>query len=351
MINGIINVYKEAGFTSFDVVAKLRGIVGQKKIGHTGTLDPDAKGVLPVCLGSATKLCEYLTDKTKAYEATFRLGIETDTQDISGKILSKTKVKLVDITNNITNSGEVDIEKNKTNLSEVDITQDKIVSCIMSFAGKQQQIPPMYSAIKVDGKKLYELAREGREVERKPRDIEIFEIKIKNIIEQTVSNETCIDVTIEVECSKGTYIRTLCYDIGRKLGCGATMTKLLRTRSGNFLLKDALTLKEIEDKLTEVPLEIELQAKKDKPARMVRDTSKVQKALEDITINVDSVFSQYQEIAVDGEELRRVLNGNYVNHDYCGDLVRVYNSDRRFLAIYEYSKRDKCYKPQKMFLE
>ena len=116
-------------------------------------------------------------------------------------------------------------------------------------------------------------------------------------------------------------------------------------------MKDALTLKEIEDKLTEVPLEIELQAKKDKPARMVRDTSKVQKALEDITINVDSVFSQYQEIAVDGEELRRVLNGNYVNHDYCGDLVRVYNSDCRFLAIYEYSKRDKCYKPQKMFLE
>lgn len=336
MINGIINVYKEAGFTSFDVVAKLRGITGQKKIGHTGTLDPDAEGVLPVCFGSATKLCEYLTEKTKEYEATFRLGIETDTQDISGKVTRETAVRLVD-TNSFRDGDE-----------SVYITKETLASSIISFVGKQQQIPPMYSALKVDGKKLYELAREGKEVERKPRDIEIFQIVIKSI--EVGATGTC-EVTIDVECSKGTYIRTLCYDIGRKLGCGATMTKLLRTRSGHFLLKDALTLREIEDKLACIPRDIELPAKKDRPARMVRDSEKVCEALSAITYPVDSVFSHYEEIEVNGENLKRVLNGNYVNHVYCGEVVRVYSPEHKFLAIYEYSKRNKQYKPQKMFLE
>jgi len=328
MISGIINVYKEEGFTSFDVVALLRGITRQKKIGHTGTLDPDATGVLPVCLGSATKLCEYLTDKTKEYEATFCLGIETDTQDISGTVLNEQKVNMVDITT-----------------SGAYISREKLTECIMSFIGKQQQIPPMYSALKVDGKKLYELAREGKEIERKPRDIEISSIEIKSIDE-----EKC-EATISVECSKGTYIRTLCYDIGRKLGCGATMTKLVRTRSGNFYIKDALTISQIENMLADVPFEIELPAKLDKSKRMVRDPEKVEKALESITIPADYVFGQYNEIVVEGEELKRVLNGNYVNQDYLGDVVRVYGPEHRFLAVYEYSKKDKKYKPQKMFLE
>lgn len=330
MINGIINVYKEAGFTSFDVVAKLRGITGQKKIGHTGTLDPDAEGVLPVCLGSATKLCEYLTDKTKEYKATLRLGIETDTQDISGRVLDA---------------------------HEVNITREELIACIKSFEGMQQQIPPMYSAIKIEGKKLYELAREGKTVDRKPRDIEIFGIEIEDVDEK--NNE----VTVLVECSKGTYIRTLCYDIGRKLGCGATMTKLLRTRSGNFCLKDALTLEQIEDRLSEVPREIELPLRRPKPVkdteeaegeatvRRVRDPLKVKAALADITIPVDSVFAQHEEIIVEGENFKRVINGNYVNHSYCGEVVRIYDSSHRFLAVYEYSNKNKWYKPQKMFLE
>ena len=211
MINGIINVYKEKDFTSHDVVAKLRGIVKQKKIGHTGTLDPDATGVLPVCLGNATKLCDMLTDKSKEYVTTMRLGFCTDTQDISGEVLKK---------------------------QEVNVTKEDVTEAVMSFVGKYDQIPPMYSALKVNGKKLYELAREGIEIERKARSIEIFAIEIMDI--------NLPDITMKVHCSKGTYIRTLCHDIGLKLGCFATMVSLKRTKVANFLLENAYTLSQIE---------------------------------------------------------------------------------------------------------
>ena len=152
MYNGVINIYKEKGFTSHDVVAKMRGILKQKKIGHTGTLDPDAEGVLPVCLGSATKLCDLLTDKEKEYEAVMRLGVVTDTQDLSGTVLKETPVT---------------------------VSSEETLAAINSFVGEYGQIPPMYSALKVDGKKLYELARQGKEVERKPRQITIYEIEIE----------------------------------------------------------------------------------------------------------------------------------------------------------------------------
>ena len=174
MVNGILNVYKEKGYTSHDVVAKLRGIVGQKKIGHTGTLDPDAEGVLPVCLGRATKVCDMLTEKDKTYEAVLLLGKETDTQDISGTVLRV---------------GETE-----------GLTQEQVKDCVMSFVGEYDQIPPMYSALKVNGKKLYELAREGKTIERKSRKVEIKEIRI---LEMALPR-----VRMEVSCSKGTYIRT-----------------------------------------------------------------------------------------------------------------------------------------------
>ena len=190
MYNGIINVYKEIGFTSHDVVAKLRGILRTKKIGHTGTLDPNAEGVLPVCVGKATKLCEFLLEKSKTYRATMVLGKVTDTQDITGKVLAE---------------------------KEVAVTKEQIVDTIESFIGGYDQIPPMYSALKVKGKKLYELARQGIEVERKPRFIMLDDIKILDI-----SEDLC-HITIDVSCSKGTYIRTLCHDIGDRLGCGACM--------------------------------------------------------------------------------------------------------------------------------
>ena len=216
MYNGIINVYKEAGFTSHDVVAKLRGILRQKKIGHTGTLDPDAVGVLPVCLGNGTKLCDMLTDKSKEYRAVLLLGRETDTQDISGEILSE---------------------------KEVSATAKQVEAAVFSFIGEYDQIPPMYSAVKVDGKKLYELARQGKEVERKARKVQIHEIEIEKL--------SLPEVTIRVDCSKGTYIRTLCHDIGRLLGCGGVMKSLVRTRAGEFKLDEALRLGEIEELVRE----------------------------------------------------------------------------------------------------
>ena len=199
MKSGIINVYKEKGFTSFDVVAKLRGILKTKKIGHTGTLDPDAEGVLPVCIGRATKVCDILTDKDKVYEAVLLLGVETDTQDTTGEILKK-----------------LPVEESESVVKEA----------ILSFVGEYAQIPPMYSALKVNGKKLYELAREGKTVERKARNVQIFSIEI---LEMDLPR-----VRMSVHCSKGTYIRTLCHDIGQKLGCGGCMEKLLRTKAGIF---------------------------------------------------------------------------------------------------------------------
>ena len=211
MYNGLINVYKEPGFTSMDAVAVLRGILKQKKIGHTGTLDPAAEGVLMVCLGNATKLCTFLEDKDKEYECRMLLGTETDTEDTTGSVLRKT---------------------------DVECSEEEIADAINSFIGDIKQIPPMYSALKKDGKKLYELAREGKVIEREARDIKIYGIDIKEI--------KIPDVTFTVHCSKGTYIRSLCRDIGEKLGCGGCMEHLKRTAVSFFEEKDSLKLSEIE---------------------------------------------------------------------------------------------------------
>lgn len=303
-MNGIINVYKEKDFTSFDVVAKLRGILKQKKIGHTGTLDPDAVGVLPVCLGSATKLCDMLTDKKKEYIAEFVLGKETDTQDISGQVIKET---------------------------EVVCTQEEVKTAIQSFIGDYDQLPPMYSAIKVDGKHLYELARQGKEVERKKRPVTFYEIEI-------IKCELPY-VTIRVLCSKGTYIRTLCHDIGQKLGCGAAMTELERTRSGQFTKENAYTLAEIE---------------------RLRDAG----SLDEIVMPVDTVFMNLPAFVVSGELEKKILNGNLIRAGECksagltdvfseGKKVRVYkenNNSCNFIAIYQYSKEKKGMIPDKMFL-
>ena len=204
MLNGIIIIDKEPGFTSHDVVAKMRGICGQRKIGHTGTLDPAATGVLPVCLGSATKLCDMLADRDKEYVAELLLGVETDTQDTTGRVLRESKVSVV---------------------------PEQIRECAASFVGELMQVPPMYSALKVNGKKLYELAREGREIERRPRPVTVHELEILGLQLPVVR--------MRVVCSKGTYIRTLCADIGEKLGCGGTMQSLRRTRVGSFSLEGA----------------------------------------------------------------------------------------------------------------
>lgn len=299
MINGIINIYKEAGFTSHDVVAKLRGIVKQKKIGHTGTLDPDAVGVLPVCFGNATKLCDMLTDKSKEYRACMLLGETSDTQDASGTILSRT---------------------------QVNINEEEVRDAVMSFVGEYDQIPPMYSALKVNGKKLYELARQGVEIERKPRRVEIHHIKIEEI--------NLPRVTFSVGCSKGTYIRTLCADIGDRLGCGALMETLQRTRVGNFHIEQALKLSQIEE--------------------LVRDNR-----LEEYVIAPDAVFEEYESLTVMPEFDKVLLNGNKLYFKQVravrkrfedGEWTRVYASNGTFTGVYTYCEQEHCFKPYKMFL-
>jgi len=212
-LDGIINIYKDKGFTSHDVVAVVRRTINQKKVGHTGTLDPDATGVLPVCVGKATKLADYIMAAEKTYIAEVTLGVTTDTLDSSGNVI-ETK--------------------------EVNFSEEEIKNAVMSFVGEQEQIPPMYSAIKINGKKLYELAREGKEVDRKARRINIFDIEI-------LSLEMPDKIKIKVDCSKGTYIRTLCGDIGQKLGCGAHMSSLERTRSGSFVKENSITLDELKN--------------------------------------------------------------------------------------------------------
>ena len=288
-MNGVLNVYKEQGFTSHDVVAKLRGILKTKKIGHTGTLDPDAVGVLPVCIGKATKLCDLITDWGKTYEAVMLLGTTTDTLDISGKIVAQSEV----------------------NVSEVDV-----LKVCNEFIGEYEQIPPMYSALKYNGQKLYELARAGVEVERKPRRIKINSLRVNDInLEDDIKT-----VTITVDCSKGTYIRTLCQDIGEKLGCGACMMELIRTRVGDFLIDDTLTLNQIA-------------------AYMIKGE------MEEHIISIDSMFPSYTRLTVDEAYNKLLYNGNklpleaVVNED-CEFLdmekFRIYDSGNTFVGIYQY---------------
>ena len=302
MCNGIVNVYKEKGFTSHDVVAKLRGICKMKKIGHTGTLDPEAVGVLPVCFGSGTKLCDMLSDWDKEYITVLRLGIVTDTQDMTGQILS-----------------QCGGEQIKT------LTEEHVREVVMGFVGDYDQIPPMYSALKVNGKKLYELARAGVEVERKPRRVRIEEIEIRSV------NLPLVE--LRVVCSKGTYIRTLCHDIGAQLGCGGAMESLTRSRVGIFRVEDALTLDELE---------------------RLRDENKISSVI----FPPDTIFAKYRAVTVNMQGRKMAQNGNRLGTAQLteevlftdGEQVRVYDNDGRFYGIYGYQQSESTLKPVKMFL-
>ena len=275
-MDGVINVNKPSAMTSFDVVAILRKILNMKKIGHTGTLDPDATGVLPICIGKATKLVELLTANDKQYIATVKLGIVTDTQDISGNIL-------------------------KT--SNVNTNKDDLINIIPSFIGAQEQIPPMYSAIKVNGKKLYELAREGKTAERKPRNI-----TINNIVLDSYNNEENI-FQITVDCSKGTYIRTLANDIGEKLGCGATLLSLKRIKSGRFSLDSSYNLDVIKEMAGNGDFSF-------------------------IT-PIDEVMCEYKKIVLAEKNAFKLING--IKFDVSGlnlgEVYRIYDESKNFLAI------------------
>jgi len=294
-MDGILNVLKPPGMTSFDVVAWLRKILKTSKIGHTGTLDPLAAGVLPVCVGRATKAVEFLMNKDKTYRAELTLGMETDTQDSGGRIISSARVLASD---------------------------EEIIDAVRSFRGKYMQVPPMYSAVRVKGKKLYELARKGIEVERKAREVEIYCINVLDIKRDSHSDEHGngpVRVLFDVHCSKGTYIRTLCADIGQKLGCGGIMSFLLRKSAGIFQLENALTLEEIA-------------------------SAAASGYLEDLLLKVDIVFSQFQEIKLNQLEQKRFLNGvsiNARNKEKSGvrfepGYVRVYGESGDFIALGEF---------------
>lgn len=305
-MNGILNVYKEKGYTSHDVVAKLRGILKQRKIGHTGTLDPDAEGVLPVCLGHATKLCDTMVDYSKTYEAVILFGVITDTLDYTGTVLQK-QASLV--------------------------TKERLVSVLEAFVGIQKQIPPMYSAIKVNGKKLYELARNGIEIERKSREIEITSLDLLEITAD--ENGYLLEAKIRVSCSKGTYIRTLCHDIGTKLICGACMKALERTRVGDFFSTEGLRLLEIE--------------------RLVAANT-----LEEHLITPEKYLERYPAVFVRPQADKLLYNGNQLfkehfawekEYDFIEDQskFRIYDSQGVFLGLYSYREKKNFFQPEKLF--
>lgn len=280
---GIINVYKEKGFTSHDVVNVVRGALNRAKTGHTGTLDPDAEGVLPICVGKATKLADFIMADIKEYIAELTLGVTTTTQDLSGNIIEEKEVKA---------------------------TKEEITSAVLSFQGEIYQTPPMYSAIKVNGKKLYELAREGKEIERKQRLVNIYELEILEFISYN-------KLKIRVLCSKGTYIRALCNDIGQKLGCGGAMSELLRTRSGQFRLENSLKLEKVKE---------------------------LAKAgnYEAFILSPEEVMPELKKFTVSSKADKFLMNGNKIStnfvYDFNGEIdekVFIYDSNKRLIGIYQ----------------
>lgn len=283
MVSGVINIYKEKGYTSHDIVNIVRKKLNKVKTGHTGTLDPDAIGVLPICIGKATKLSEYIASSIKEYKAIVSLGKTTTTQDSSGETIEE---------------------------KEVNCTKEEIINAVNSFKGDIMQTPPMYSAIKIKGKKLYELAREGKEIERKSRKITIYNIEITKFIDNK-------NFEITVLCSKGTYIRTLCNDIGDYLKCGGYMSYLLRTRTGNFYIDDAIKLNELDS--------------------IIENNN-----LNNVLMPMDKVLEDYKKITVLKVANKFLYNGNKISLNYVknklllntNEKVIVYDEDSNIIGIY-----------------
>lgn len=296
MLNGIISIYKKRGYTSHDVVAKARGILRERRIGHTGTLDPEAEGVLPICIGAATKAVNYLADADKCYEAEVILGTTTTTEDATGEILETCLVH---------------------------VTREEIEKVISSFVGEYTQIPPMYSAIKVNGVRLYELARQGIEIERPSRNVTIYSCEVIEWIDYA-------RFRIRVKCSKGTYIRTLCTDIGKALGCGAHMGYLLRTQVGAFTLSESLTLEELEEQ---------------------------KETIQSHLYALEVLFAHYPRVQIRETGKKFLDNGNALWKEHIeefgalenGKLVRMYNEKGVFKALYKWNAKRGYFEVEKMF--
>lgn len=301
MLSGIINIYKERGFTSHDVVAKARGILRMKRIGHTGTLDPEAEGVLPICVGTATKASEILLNEDKRYVATVTLGVTTTTEDATGEILEE---------------------------KPVNVTKEQIQAAVESFKGSYMQTPPMYSALKVKGKKLYELAREGIVVERKSRPVTIHECRVTEYLSPS-------EFVIDVKCSKGTYVRTLCKDIGEILGTGAHMKSLLRTEVGVFNVDNSMTLSQLSQ---------------------LKEEDNIKACL----IPTDELFLDLPALHVKASGNKFLYNGNQLKENLIIEevdishhqTVRIYDFENVFIGIYKIKQIESkiCFTPEKMFL-
>ncbi|MCR5484063.1 MAG: tRNA pseudouridine(55) synthase TruB [Clostridiales bacterium] len=290
---------KHENISSFWAVAQVRRILGQKKAGHTGTLDPMASGVLPVMLGGATKFCELLPTKDKAYRATMLLGVETDTLDITGSVLSQ---------------------------KYVGVSAKDVENVLPLFTGDIKQLPPMYSAIQKDGVRLYKLARQGVEIEREKRDVSIYSLSLVSFSEEKG------EYVIDVSCSAGTYVRSLISDIGKKLGCGAVMTRLRRTKANGFSVDECITVSELEK---------------------LKDEGK---SLDPLLIPVDRALSSYRGITVTDKQAVRFVNGGSLDierlkQDIPEGVYRVYSRDKRFLGLGERKTGDEILSVKRLFIE
>lgn len=275
-MDGIIIINKGKNYTSNDVVSIVKKIT-KSKVGHTGTLDPNATGVLPLLIGNATKVSKYLINHDKEYEVVLQLGIRTETADVEGKVIEQKEV-----------TAEM-------------LNKDNIEEKLQQFIGKQEQIPPIYSAIKVNGKKLYEYARKGQEVELKPRQIKIYSIQLLSI------NEKEKQISFKVKCSKGTYIRSLCEDISKKLGTVGYMKELNRLQVGEFYIKDAVTISEMKEKIEAGNLES--------------------------IITIEEIFKNNPQIQLEQEQIEPYINGVKINTKKTNGVYRIYKPDGTFIGL------------------
>lgn len=300
-MEGVVLLHKPKGMTSHDCVFKLRKILREKRIGHTGTLDPDVTGVLPICVGRATKIAQFLTSETKTYEGEATLGFSTTTEDASGEVVEKQDVNRV-------------------------ITRQEVESVLAELTGTLEQVPPMYSAVKVNGKKLYEYARAGKEVERPVRTITIHEFTLLDNRE-LFEGET-ISFRFRVTCSKGTYVRTLAVMIGEKLGFPAHMSDLVRTASGEFKLEDCISFEEIEQNVQNG-------------------------TVESIFISIDEALRKFPKMVVSREQAEKVKNGMFLpnKEQVTAPFITIFDENERCLAIYEHHpKHPGMLKPMKVLV-
>ncbi len=294
-MDGILNINKAKGMTSHDVVAKVRKILKQKRVGHAGTLDPAASGVLPICIGMGTRVAEYLSESGKAYQAEITFGVVTDTYDAEGAIIRTT--------------------------STANLTLAQVEEVLPSFLGPQMQLPPRYSAIKIQGQAAYKRVRSGEEITLAPRPVTFYQLQVLAWHPPLL--------TLAIECSKGTYIRSLAYDLGERLGYGAHLSALIRTRSGPFQLSESVSLEQLAE-------------------------ASVQETIAEHIFPADSVIQQYPALQLDATTLERVLHGNTFSSDEPdtqphADLARIYDSEGHFIAIAAWNTEQRVWQPKKVF--